>query len=42
MPETAWLHTPFGFWELNPYYHGPSVPHPADALNPDHPVEVLS
>ena len=27
-PEQAWILTNYDSWEPNPYYHGPSVPHP--------------
>ncbi len=29
-PRFAWILTPWDTWERNPYYCGPSVPHPED------------
>lgn len=27
-PERAWILTDYDTWERNPFYYGPSVPHP--------------
>lgn len=29
-PDRAWLLDPRDVWVRNPFYHGPSVPHPED------------
>lgn len=34
-PEDAWILTDWDTWEPNPYYHGPAVPHPEDAVYMD-------
>lgn len=28
--DDAWILSPFDTWEINPWYDGPSVPHPED------------
>jgi hypothetical protein len=29
-PDAAWIITPYDVWMENPFYDGPSVPHPDD------------
>ncbi len=34
-PEDAWILTDWDTWEPNPFYCGPAVPHPEDAMYMD-------
>jgi hypothetical protein len=33
--DRAWILSPFDTWEANPYYRGPAMPHPEDAMAMD-------